>query len=323
MIFLASTVTWKVLGSVVTTTRARRVTFATCWKGFKRQGVDAVVLDLRSNGGGSLPESVDCTGLFIDRGPVVQVKNSAGDKEQLDDETPGMSWDGPLVVVTSKFSASASEILAGAIQDYKRGLIVGDTATHGKGTVQQLRDVGRIIFPIASTVPQDYGALKVTMQQFYRPSGDSTQKRGVLADITLPSISDHMDVGESDLKYALEFDQIEKASFAPYPFVNKDLVAQDQRQVDRSGQRSDDFKKLVTDIERYKVQKDRKTVTLNEAKFLEQRKEFDADKQDEETLEEQINSDSTNIERTFYLDEVLAITVDYIEALGAQKLARK
>ena len=236
---------------------------------FKRQGVDAVVLDLRSNGGGSLPESVDCTGLFIDKGPVVQVKDSAGDKEQLDDETQGMSWDGPLVVLTSKFSASASEILAGAIQDYKRGLIVGDTATHGKGTVQQLRDVGRIIFPIASTVPQDYGALKVTMQQFYRPSGDSTQMRGVLADVILPSISDHMDVGESDLQYALEFDQIEKAKFDAYPFVSSDLVAELREKSAERIKGSDDFIRVNSDIKRYMEQKQRKTVTLNEAKFLE------------------------------------------------------
>ena len=290
---------------------------------FKQQGVDGVVLDLRSNGGGSLPEAVDCTGLFIDQGPVVQVKNSLSEPEQLNDETPGMSWDGPLVVVTSKFSASASEILAGAIQDYNRGLIVGDTATHGKGTVQQLRDVGRIIFPIAATVPQDYGALKVTMQQFYRPSGDSTQKRGVLADIVLPSISDHMDVGESDLQYALEFDQIAKADYTKLDAVNKDIVSElRSKSAERVGE-SEDFVKLNRDIERYTEQKARKTVTLNEAKFLEQRKEFDADKQDEETIENQINSDSTNIERTFYLEEVLSITVDYIEALGAQKIARR
>ncbi len=290
---------------------------------FKKDGVDAVVLHLRSNGGGSRPDAVDCTGFFIHQGPVVQVKNSVGDKERLDDETPGMSWDGPLVVVTSKFSASASEILAGAIQDYKRGLIVGDTATHGKGTVQQLRDVGRIIFPIAAQTPQNYGALKVTMQQFYRPSGDSTQKRGVLADVVLPSISDQMDVGEADLQHALEFDQIEKAEFNVYPFVNAEIVNEVRAKSDQRINGSEDFAELMSDIERYKVQKDRKTVTLNEAKFLEQRKEFDAEKQDEETLEQQINKDSTNIERTFYLDEVLAITVDYLEALSGKKIASK
>ena len=282
---------------------------------FKEEGVDAVVLDLRSNGGGSLPESVSCTGLFIDQGPVVQVKNSAGEKERLDDEVAGMTWDGPLVVVTSKFSASASEILAGAIQDYQRGLVVGDTATHGKGTVQQLRDVGRIIFPIAAAVPKNFGALKVTMQQFYRPSGDSTQKRGVLADVVLPSISDQMDVGEADLQHALEFDQIEKAEFNLYPYVTPEIVKAVRAKSDSRIKGSEDFADLMSDIERYKVQKGRKSVTLNEAKFLEQRKEFDAEKQDEETLEQQVNKDSTNIERTFYLDEVLAITVDYLEAL--------
>ena len=138
---------------------------------FKEEGVDAVVLDLRSNGGGSLPESVSCTGLFIDQGPVVQVKNSAGEKERLDDEVAGMTWDGPLVVVTSKFSASASEILAGAIQDYQRGLVVGDTATHEE-TVTLLRELIQYF-----QLGRHFGAANDRQHRFLRSGQSALQCR--------------------------------------------------------------------------------------------------------------------------------------------------
>jgi carboxyl-terminal processing protease len=164
---------------------------------FNTKNVDAVVLDLRRNGGGSLKEAIDLTGLFIDEGTVVQVKDSYDQITKYEDETPGLSWNKPVIVLTSKFSASASEILAGALQDYGRGIIVGDTTTHGKGTVQSLLDLNQIVANIRNP-PNTYGALKITMQQFYRPSGESTQLRGVLADLVLPSLSDKMDVGESD-----------------------------------------------------------------------------------------------------------------------------
>lgn len=281
---------------------------------FRNQSVDAVVLDLRTNGGGSLPEAVDCTGLFIDQGPVVQVKDSAGSSEVLSDENAGVAWDGPLVVVTSKFSASASEILAGAIQDYDRGLIVGDTATHGKGTVQSLMDVGRFLFRLA-TPPDNYGALKVTMQQFYRPSGDSTQQRGVLADIILPSLSDHMPVGESDLEHALEFDKIAPATFDGMSLVDDTLLARLRTMSGDRVAQSEDFKKVLVDIERYREQKARKTVSLNETEFFARREEFDAEGEDQATIEEQVNNPGL-IKRDYYLDEVLAITVDYVQGLS-------
>ena len=170
---------------------------------FRDQKVDGIVLDLSKNGGGSLTEAINLTGLFIDRGPVVQVKNSDGSVQQYADEDGGTAWDGPLVVLTSKFSASASEIFAGAIQDYRRGIVVGDPATHGKGTVQTLMDLGQQLF---RNNRANFGALKVTLQQFYLPDGESTQRKGVAADVVLPSITAKMDIGESDLKYALEHD---------------------------------------------------------------------------------------------------------------------
>ena len=134
------------------------------------------------------------TGLFIDNGPVVQVKGPDGRTQPYKDPEPGLVWEGPLVVMINKFSASASEIFAGAIQDYGRGIVIGDKATHGKGTVQQLFDLGNALFRIRE-VP-NMGALKLTIQQFYRPGGDSTQNRGVVSDVELPSLTTQLDVGE-------------------------------------------------------------------------------------------------------------------------------
>ena len=143
------------------------------------------------------------TGLFIDMGPVVQVKDPYGRIEKLNDEDSGMAWEKPLVVLTSKFSASASEILAGAIQDYNRGLVIGDTTTHGKGTVQSLVNLNQIIYNRIKNPPNQFGALKITTQQFYRVSGSSTQARGVEADIRIPFPYEDLHRYEDDLDYAL------------------------------------------------------------------------------------------------------------------------
>ena len=215
---------------------------------FKAKGVDAVVLDLRRNGGGSLVEAVDMTGLFIDEGPVVQVKGFNNRVDVHSDETPGAAWDGPLVVLTSKFSASASEILAGAVQDYQRGLVVGDEATHGKGTVQSLRYLGEII---GGPYPPNLGALKITVQQFFRPNGDSTQKRGVLSDIVLPSITNFMDVGESDLDYAIDFHKVPKTDFPAVHLVTNDMINGLRKESEQRISQSEDFAKLLKRIELY------------------------------------------------------------------------
>lgn len=281
---------------------------------FNEKDVDALVLDLRANGGGSLKEAIDCTGLFIDLGPVVQVKNSMGSIEELNDENSGMAWKKPMVVLTSKFSASASEILAGAVQDYERGLVVGDTSTHGKGTVQSLMNISRMVYNIPNP-PNDYGALKITTQQFYRPNGDSTQKRGVLSDIVLPSITDKMDVGESDLDYPVEFDKVPRASYNAYSMTRPEFVkAIQQRSSDRLS-KSEKFQKETDKIAKYVEQKNLKSVSLNEEKFLARRRELNADKENEKALESQLVPDD-EIKRNYYLDEVLRITVDYMELLA-------
>ena len=186
---------------------------------FNHENVDLVIMDLRFNGGGSLPESVEATGLFIDKGPVVQVKGPDGRVQPYPDEEAGEVWKGPMIVLINRFSASASEIFAGAIQDYGRGLIIGDHSTHGKGTVQQLFELGSQILPLQEA--PNLGALKMTIQQFYRPSGDSTQNRGVVSDVEIPYRTSYWEgIGESDLDYALKFDQV-----APQPHDNYHAVS--------------------------------------------------------------------------------------------------
>jgi carboxyl-terminal processing protease len=288
---------------------------------FNDKAVDVVILDLRRNGGGSLTEAINCTGLFINTGPVVQVKDQRGRVQAYDDVDRGMAWDGPLVVVTSKFSASASEILAGAIQDYHRGLIIGDESTHGKGTVQSLLDLGQQIFKIRN--PKNMGALKITMQQFYRPNGDSTQKRGVLADIVLPSISNHMDVGEGDLDFAIDFDRVPAARYARSNLINEEMTNQIRIRSTRRLEKSEDFQQLIKNIKRYREQKELKTVSINEKEFFARRAEIDAEKEDEKALDESDKPKDQVVERDFYFNEVIAITLDYLDVLNMRKVARR
>jgi carboxyl-terminal processing protease len=286
---------------------------------FKRDGVDAVVLDLRRNGGGSLTEAINLTGMFIDQGPIVQVKDAEGRVQPYPDLEPGMVWSGPLVVLVSKFSASASEILAGAVQDYGRGLVVGDRATHGKGTVQSLVDLGQRLFRIPSYAPS-LGALKITMQQFYRPSGDSTQKRGVLSDIELPSLTTHLDVGEADLDFPMEFDRVEPANFLRMSMVSQALNEQLRRNSQERIAQSPDFQRVLQNIERYKEQKARKYITLNEEKFLKERAELNAEREQQKQIEELNEGSRNGIRRDYYLDEAIAITLDYLR--GLQQIAQ-
>ena len=279
---------------------------------FNAKGVDAMVLDLRRNGGGSLQEAINLTGLFIDAGPVVQVKDADGQVQPYQDVEPGAVWKGPMLVLISKFSASASEILAGAIQDYHRGLIVGDHATHGKGTVQSLMELGPTLFGRLPNVKK-LGALKITMQQFYRPHGESTQKRGVLSDVELPSLTSHLDVGESDLDYSVEFDKVAPQPFQKVNYVDRNIAARLQSLSDQRRQVSDDFKKVAKNIDRYLAQKERKTVTLNEAKFMAERSDLNADKEEQKEIEELNDPSQPGIKLTYYLKEVLAIATDYLQ----------
>jgi carboxyl-terminal processing protease len=282
---------------------------------FKKNGVDAVVVDLRFNGGGSLTESINLTGLFIDTGPVVQVKDFDGQKTQYDDTERGVAWDGPLVVLTSKFSASASEIFAGAIQDYQRGLIVGDESTHGKGTVQSLLDLSQRMFRGLANAPA-LGALKITMQQFYRPDGDSTQNRGVLSDVVLPSLIGQLDVGEASLDHAMKFDKVPAAEYARYNMVTPGLLEELRKRSNARMSGSEDFQKVTADIKKFNDQKEKKSISLNREKFLAERSELTPEKQEEETFEELNDPQRPVVKRDYYFEEVLGITTDYATMLG-------
>ena len=290
---------------------------------FKSKNVDAVVLDLRRNGGGSLTEAINLTGLFIDQGPVVQVKDAIGREQSYNDLDAGMAWDGPLVVLTSKFSASASEILAGAIQDYNRGLIIGDESTHGKGTVQSLLDLTSQFFGSNTNAPK-LGALKITMQQFYRPNGDSTQKRGVIPDVILPSLTNVIGMGEGDLDYAVEFDHIPTAEFTGYNMVGGDVLTQIRTRSSDRIQTAGDFSKELTRIARYQRMKDENTISLNEEKLRARREaERDAEKEEEKHFEDQQGNKERDIfPDDFYNKEIVNITLDYLKELANNKVAR-
>ncbi|HQU46390.1 MAG TPA: carboxy terminal-processing peptidase, partial [Pirellulales bacterium] len=280
---------------------------------FRSKGVDCVVLDLHRNGGGSLTEAISVTGLFLDEGPIVQVKDKEDHVQHYDDVERGTEWDGPLVVLASKLSASASEIFAGAIQDYQRGIIVGDTTTHGKGTVQSLLDLGRQLFRVTMSAPK-LGALKITMQQFYRPDGDSTQNRGVLSDVVLPSMTDVIKgIGESELDYALAFDRVEPVPHEHAGLVDSNIVDQLKAASAKRQEGSDGFKKLLRNIDRYQQQKSRKTIALNEEKYLAERAELNAEKEEEDQLEDLTHSRRVVFDtKSFYNQEVLDIAVDYL-----------
>lgn len=281
---------------------------------FEKQGVEAVLIDLRRNGGGSLTEAIELTGLFIDKGPVVQVRNSIGKTKSYKDKDRGTAWDGPLVVLTSKFSASASEILAGAVQDYGRGLVVGDPATHGKGTVQTLIDLG-------AQIGRNFGALKITTQQFYRPTGDSTQNRGVLTDVQLPSVTQHLDVAEADLDYSVEFNSIPAVDFDAVGMVTPQMKETLQSLSKDRVAKSDEFAKLDKRVERYLARRDRTEVTLNEKAYEAERAALRRDEEEEEDESEDDDVDGKKIKRDFYLNEALSITRDYIRLLLGDKVA--
>lgn len=176
----------------------------------KKEGVQGIVMDVRDNGGGSLKTVVDIAGLFIEQGPIVQIKSAAGKKEVLYDRDSKVQWDGPLVVMINEFSASASEILAAAIQDYKRGVIIGSKQSYGKGTVQNVIDLNQFV---RGGTYGDLGALKTTTQKFYRINGGSTQLEGVKSDIAIPDKYEYLKMGERDVDNAMPWDKIDPASY--------------------------------------------------------------------------------------------------------------
>ncbi len=222
----------------------------------KAEGVDGVVIDLIGNGGGSLPEAISLTGLFIKSGPVVQVKDSANKLDINEDTDNGIAYDGPVAVLVNRFSASASEIFAGAMQDYGRATILGET-TYGKGTVQQMLDLNRHAPRDSATL----GQLKLTMAQFFRVNGDSTQNRGVIPDIIFPTAEPSSELGESALDNALPWARIEAANYTPFSRVHMDLAEVIATHKKRT-QSDDGFEYLLAQTEARKAAMAKKSVTL-------------------------------------------------------------
>jgi carboxyl-terminal processing protease len=220
-------------------------------------GVNGIIVDLRRNGGGSLQEAIELTGLFIKEGPVVQVKSSTGSKRVEYDPDENLVYDGPLAVLVDRFSASASEIFSSALQDYGRGLVVGNQ-TYGKGTVQNLLDLDRFP-PLAS---EKAGQLKITIAKFYRITGGTTQHRGVLPDIDFPSIYSEMDYGENKEKHALPWSEISPTMFKADDRVSRYLSTLRQNSKERI-QNNIEFSFIVEDIDEYRQERDQNTISLN------------------------------------------------------------
>jgi carboxyl-terminal processing protease len=248
-------------------------------KKFREEKVSGVILDLRHNGGGSLEEAIKLAGLFIKEGPVVQIKRPPpgpeGEVEVREDTDPSIAYDGPLVLLTSKFSASASEIVAGALQDYGRALIVGDATTWGKGTAQQIFYLAKL--PAFADATHDPGTLKLTNSKFYRASGASTENLGVAADITLPSLwNDSTEVGERTLDNHLQYDTIPSSHYQKVNMVEPELAELLKRSNERTSTNKE-FAYLRADIERFRKQREDKTVSLNEKQQLADRAQIIAE----------------------------------------------
>ena len=224
----------------------------------KAQKVDAIIIDLRGNGGGSLPEAISLTGLFIDKGPVVQIREGNGRVTPNEDTDPSVFYDGALTVMVDRYSASASEIFAAAMQDYGRALIVGED-TFGKGTVQQHRGLGRIY----DNFDTELGSMQYTVAKFYRINGGSTQHKGVVPDISFPTPIDPEDWGESKEENALPWDSVPAASYSSATDIKAALPILKEKHAKRIAEEPE-FQYLAADIVEYKKEQDEKTISLNE-----------------------------------------------------------
>lgn len=301
----------------------------------KNVNVNGIILDLRNNTGGSLNDVVEMSGLFIEEGPIVQVKPRTRDAYVHKDKNPEVLYDGPLMIMVNKYSASASEIIAAAMQDYKRAVIVGSTSTYGKGTVQRFYDLDRAFKGAEEYKP--LGSLKMTTQKFFRVNGGSTQLIGVTPDIVLPDSYQFMEVGEKEYEHAMEWSEIEPVEYSQKVAILDhidELAAESKKRVAKN----EKFSRVLANAERIKSYRDNSTYSLNIDKFItemdrreeesEQYKDlYDTDVADLRisNLEidlEKINFDESNqarnddwlegMKKDFYLDEALLIMKDMI-----------
>lgn len=269
----------------------------------KEAGIEALVLDLRRNGGGLLQEAIRLTGLFIETGPVVRVKSSDGGLRVDPDKNPDVAYSGPLGILVSRNSASASEIVAGALQNYDRAVILGETSTHGKGTVQAIFELENYLFRGLGDSAPKTGAAKMTVQKFYLPDGQSTQNRGVVPDITFPSFNEFLPIGESDLPNAMAWDEItaddwtdERDRFAIRSPLEGDLVSRLKERSEKRQEELEEFKFLRRNIDWLREKQEEKKVSLN----LEKRKD---QKSADTEFRERMNEISETLARKEFSNE--------------------
>jgi len=295
---------------------------------FKQEGIDALIVDLRNNGGGSLIEAIDLTGLFISKGPVVQRKQSDGKITQELDRDPEQSYDGPLAIMINRFSASASEIFAAAIQDYKRGIIVGEQS-YGKGTVQSVVDLDNYM----ANEKEPVGQLKITLEKFYRINGSSTQHKGVSPDFAMPSAFSAEEFGESSQPSALPWDMIASTVFTPTLHVNPAVLAKVQTGFNARLKTKPDLIKLRDDFNRWKKIKETNSISLNLTKrkkeLDDQKKKPDETQAVEDALsggvgpstsetdaDKKAKSTADKHAKDVYLKETQQIVADWLQALS-------
>lgn len=279
-------------------------------KRLKKENIAGLVVDLRRNGGGSLEEAISLTGLFLKSGPIVQTKGSNGNIVVSSDPDPGIAYGGPMVVLTSRQSASASEIFAAALQDYGRAVIVGDKNTFGKGTVQTILEIGKFT-SLLGTRSQDEGALKLTIQKFYRVAGGSTQLHGVASDIVVPSLTDMPEFGEGALKNCLPYDEVPKARFTKWSDSHSLFIDELRRRSEARVKENPEFHYVMEDMERMRRRIDENRISLNEDI---RRKELEEDKLRRDTrLKERIarQGEETRIYR---------VTLDNVDKPNLQQI---
>lgn len=253
-------------------------------KQLQAENVDGILIDLRYNGGGSLKEAIDLTGLFIKQGPVVQVRDSRGKVDTLKDNNNEQAYAGPLGVLVNRYSASASEIFSGAIQDYKRGLIIGEQ-TYGKGTVQNVINLDRFL----QDKGKKAGQLNLTLAKYYRITGSSTQNQGITPDIKLPSPFSNDEVGESTQPGALPWDEIKSASFATTDHTNPKMIKKLQAYYQQRLKTDEDLKRLLSDIEEIKEERKHTIVSLNEKTRRAEKAKWDKKRKERKERDKKLN----------------------------------
>ncbi|WP_428656970.1 carboxy terminal-processing peptidase [Runella sp.] len=293
----------------------------------KAENVEGIVIDLRNNGGGSLTEAISLTGLFIPKGPVVQVRESTGDTEVQTDPDPSVSYDGPVAVLINRFSASASEIFAAAIQDYKRGIILGEQ-TYGKGTVQTMVDLNQWIKD-----SDKLGQINITVAKFYRINGSSTQRKGVSPDIEFPSAFSAEEYGESSQPTALPWDQIATARFDLSKALNEKQVVKLKEKYQQRLKSEAELKTFSDELDLFRKARENTTVSLQETKRKKEREEAEKKRAALKKLETEDEGDEDETTTTvkvpekkkkdIYMNETNRILADYIALIKAPSVAKR